>query len=180
MAKFHEKLDNKMRDFITKQHVYFVATAPHKGRVHLAPKGLDTFRVISDTEAAYLDLTGSGNEAAAHLLENGRLTVMFCSFNEAPLTLRLFGSGRIILPNSSDWPQYYRLFEPRIGHRQIILISIESVQTSCGFATPFYEYVGERPTLDEWAVKRGEEGLKTYRLENNALSIDGLPTGIEG
>jgi hypothetical protein len=178
MAKFYDRLTPELQDFIASQHIFFVATAPHHGRVNLSPKGMDALRVVSESEIAYLDLTGSGNETAAHLLENGRITVMLCSFTEKPLILRLYGQGVAIRPRDGQWQEYLSLFPAIAGTRQIVRVKVESVQTSCGFAVPFYEFSGDRQVLKEWAEKKGEEGVYEYWEKNNQHSIDGLPTKL--
>ena len=180
MAKFHDKLDEDLRGFIAGQHIFFVASAPHSanGRVNLSPKGMDTFRCLDDNRVAFLNLTGSGNETAAHLVENGRLTIMFCGFEKRPLILRLYGNGRAVHRRDAEWADLYALFPDEPGARQIVVMAIESVQTSCGFAVPFYEFQGERPALRRWAENRGDEGLQSYWEEKNRVSIDGLPTGL--
>ena len=180
MAKFHDKLDEDLRGFIAGQYIFFVASAPHSanGRVNLSPKGMDTFRCLDDNRVAFLNLTGSGNETAAHLVENGRLTIMFCGFEKRPLILRLYGSGRAVHRRDAEWADLYALFPDEPGARQIVVMAIESVQTSCGFAVPFYEFQGERQALRRWAENRGEEGLQSYWEEKNQVSIDGLPTGL--
>ena len=164
--------------------MFFVATAPGggDGHVNLSPKGLDTLRILSPTRVAYLDLTGSGNETAAHIHVDGRLTLMFCAFQGPPLILRLYGQGRAVARGTAD---YERLIadafggEEPIGARQIIRLDIEKVQTSCGYGVPLLHYKGERPSLDNWATSKGEDGLKRYRREKNMVSIDGFATGFE-
>lgn len=176
MAKFYQQLDDNLRSFISEQKIFFTASAPETGRINLSPKGMDTFRCIDNRTVAYLDLTGSGNETAAHLIENNRMTIMFCSFSEKPLILRLYGSGRAVRPRDEEWRILHRHFHSMPGERQIIVLDVESAQTSCGFAVPVYELKEERPMLTEWAIKKGEEGIKEYRNTKNQISIDGLPT----
>jgi hypothetical protein len=178
MAKFYPALTQSLIQFVQKQSVFFVATAPQDGRVNISPKGMDTFRCLSDREVAYLDLTGSGNETSAHLEENGRLTLMFCSFSAEPLILRLYGQGKVVRPRSPEWSQYILHFEQIPGTRQIIAMQIEQVQTSCGFAVPMMEFQSDRPVLQDWALKKGEAGVRQYWQDNNQVSIDGLPTHI--
>lgn len=179
MAKFYTALTEELRDFIARQHIFFTATAPRNGRINLSPKGMDTFRVLGDNRVAYLDLTGSGNETAAHLLDDGRITLMFCSFGEKPLILKLYGHGRAVSPFQQEWPELHRHFVPQPGQRQIVVAEIESLQTSCGYGVPLYDFQGERETLAQWAEKKGETGLRDYRREKNLVSIDGLPTGLD-
>ena len=178
MAKFYDRLTPELEKFIAEQKIFFVATAPHDGRVNLSPKGMDVLRVISDREIAYLDLTGSGNETAAHLLENSRITLMLCSFTKKPLIMRIYGKGQTIHPRDAAWQEYLSYFPAIAGTRQIIQIQIEQAQTSCGYAVPFYDFVDHRPVLEEWAEKKGESGIAEYWQKNNQQSIDGLPTGI--
>lgn len=180
MAKFYEKLDDNLKKFIENQKMFFTASAPNDGRVNLSPKGIDTFRCLDDKTVAYLDLTGSGNETAAHLAENGRLTIMFCSFTEKLLILRLYGSGEVIRPTNLKWDEIHKSFSNYAGERQIVVLNVDSVQTSCGFGVPVYELKEERTTLTDWAERKGEEGIETYWSEKNQKSIDGLPTGIFG
>lgn len=178
MAKFYDALDDKTSAFIAEQPIFFVATAPNEGRINLSPKGGDCFRVINNNLACYLDLTGSGNETSAHLKDDGRLTVMFTSFSKTPLILRLYGKGHVAYKGSDDWNAYIDRFPDMLGARQLVFITIESVQTSCGFAVPQMEMVAPRDTLTKWAVNKGVDGLKAYRAENNVRSIDDLPTGF--
>ena len=178
MANFFSQLDDKLTSFIREQHMYFVATACREGRINLSPKGMDTFRVLSPTRVGYLDLTGSGAETTAHVLNDGRVTVMFCSFTAKPLILRLYGRGEIVRPGEPRWDSISKEFPTLPGARQIVLLNIESLQTSCGFAVPRYELVEERPMLVEWSEKKGEAGLAEYREKKNRTSIDGLPTGF--
>lgn len=178
MAKFYDQLDETLKKFIEDQKIFFTASAPSDGRINLSPKGIDTFRCLDNKTVAYLDLTGSGNETAAHLKENGRLTVMFCSFTEKPLILRLYGSGEIISQSNSQWDELHQNFPKIAGERQIVVLHIESLQTSCGFGVPVFELKEERKTLIDWAERKNENGIEQYWKEKNQKSIDGLPTGI--
>ncbi len=178
MAEFSERLSKKHRAFVEAQHVFFVATAPGAGRINLSPKGMDTFRCIDDRTVGYLDLTGSGNETSAHLEENGRVTLMFCGFTARPLILRIYGRGRAVRPQDAAWEEYLAHFRPLPGQRQIIVVEVEAVQTSCGYAVPYFEYGGERETLVAWAAKKGEGGVRRYQEKENITSIDGLETGL--
>jgi hypothetical protein len=178
MAKFFDKIDDKIRSFINEQKMFFTASAAAEGRINLSPKGIDTFRVLDDKTVCYLDLTGSGNETAAHIAENGRLTIMMCSFSGAPLILRFYGKGEVISQKSEKWKEFAGLFDKFAGTRQIIVLHIESLQTSCGFGIPIYEFKEDRTMLIDWAEKKGEEGVEEYWREKNLTSIDGLPTGL--
>ena len=170
---FFDKLDPKKIEFIEKQSLFFTATAPDEGRINLSPKGLDTFRIFSESLVGYLDITGSGNETSAHIQENGRLTFMFCSFNKDPLILRLYGKGEVVKMGSDRWDEFSDSFEHLPGERQIILLHVENGQTSCGFGVPVYELVQERKVLTDWAEKKGDEGIVEYQKKNNLTSIDG-------
>jgi hypothetical protein len=178
MGKFYESIQPAHQEFIEKQHLFFVSTAPLDagGRINLSPKGLDTFKVLSDKKVAYMDFIGSGNETSAHTLENGRITFMFCAFQGPPNILRLYGKGFSVLPDTELWPQYAANFELYPSTRQIIVADIDLVGTSCGYGVPLYEYSGERKILFDWAEKKGEVGLSNYIQEKNLKSLDGLPT----
>ncbi|MHB1188229.1 pyridoxamine 5'-phosphate oxidase family protein [Thiobacillus sp.] len=178
MARFYPSLDAKHRAFIAAQKLFFTATGTADSRLNLSPKGMDSLRVLSDRRVAYLDLTGSGNETAAHLKHDGRMTLMWCSFDADPLILRLYGRGRVVRRQDAAWSELRRHFPTLPGERQIIVLDIESVQTSCGYAVPMYAYQGERDTLARWAEKKGTVGLLDYWREKNQASIDGLPTGL--
>lgn len=176
MAKFFTELNDQHREFIAAQKLFFVATAPTRGRINLSPKGLDVFRVVDSRTVAYLDVTGSGNETAAHLFDDGRMTIMFCSFSEKPLILRLHGHGRVILKRDPAWSQWASLFSLPPGTRQIIVMEVQSVQTACGFGVPEYEFKRNRGLMEQTAQKQGEEGVLAYQQKHNQVSIDGLPT----
>jgi len=178
MARFYPALEERHRDFIAAQKLFFTATAPADGRINLSPKGMDSLRVLDSRRVAYLDLTGSGNETAAHLMKDGRLTLMFCSFDAEPLILRLYGHGQVVRRQDAAWAELRRHFPALPGERQLIVLDIDSVQTSCGYAVPLFGYRGERDTLARWAEKKGPTGLLDYWREKNAVSIDGLPTGL--
>ena len=180
MAKFFDSIQAQHRDFIEEQKVFFTATAPLNaaGHINLSPKGLDSFRVLSPNRVAYMDITGSGNETSAHLLENGRITFMFCAFDGPPNIMRLYGNGHTILPGDEEWHELASCFELQLATRQIIVADIYQVQTSCGFSVPYYAYVGERDTGAKWAANKGESGLELYKKEKNRISLDGLPTAM--
>ena len=178
MARFYPALEAKHRDFIAAQKLFFTATGTASSRLNLSPKGMDSLRVIADSRVAYLDLTGSGNETAAHLKNDGRMTLMWCSFDAHPLILRLYGRGRAVRRQDAEWATLRPHFAVLPGERQLIVLDIESVQTSCGYAVPMYTYNGERDTLARWAEKKGPVGLIAYWREKNQVSIDGLPTHL--
>ncbi|HLG40746.1 MAG TPA: pyridoxamine 5'-phosphate oxidase family protein [Chitinophagaceae bacterium] len=180
MGKFHNSIKPSHKEFIEKQHMFFVATAPLSatGRINLSPKGLDCFKVLSESKAAYMDLISSGNETSAHTLENGRITFMFCSFEGTPNILRLYGKGFAVLPGTGEWNEYSSHFKIYPSTRQIIVADIDLVQTSCGFGVPLYDYTGDRDIHFEWAEKKGTDGLYDYVQQNNLKSLDGLPTNL--
>ena len=179
MAKFFRHLTPEHISFIEAQRIFFVGSAPHAGRVNVSPKGLETFRVLGPDRVGYLDGTGSGNETAAHVLENGRVTFMFCSFSGPPLILRIYGRGRTVRPREADWTELRPRFGPPLaGERQVIVADIESVQTSCGFGVPCFDFAGPRTLLPDKAARRGDAAIAAYWAEHNTRSIDGLPTGI--
>lgn len=180
MGKLHDSIKPAHKEFIEKQHIFFVATAPlsPSGRVNLSPKGLDCFRVLSESKVGYMDLISSGNETSAHTLENGRITIMFCSFEGPPNILRLYGKGYAVLPGTTEWGLYSPLFKIYPSTRQLIIADIDLVQTSCGFGVPLYNYAGERDIHFEWAEKKGADGLYEYVQQNNLKSLDGLPTDL--
>ncbi len=177
MGKVFAELDEGVRAFIADQHMFFVATAPlaADGHVNLSPKGLDSFRILGPTRVAYLDLTGSGVETIAHLRENGRLTVLFCAFAGPPRILRLYGRGRAVEPGDVEWPGLSAHFPPLPGARAVIVLEVERIADSCGYAVPRYEFTGDRPQLAAWAEKKGADGVRAYQGQKNRRSIDGLP-----
>ncbi len=178
MAEFFDHIPENLQAFIAEQKVFFVATAASTGRISLSPKGMDTFRCLDAHRAAYLDLTGSGNETAAYLKADGRATIMFCSFDQRALILRLYGRGRSVQPGCAEWDALIGNFPSLPGTRQILLFDIDSVQTSCGYAVPEYELKRERPVLIQWAEKKTPEELRAHRAQKNTVSIDGFDTGL--
>jgi hypothetical protein len=178
MGKQLDSLNDKLTEFIGHQKMFFIGTAGREGKINLSPKGMDTFRILDNNRALWLNLTGSGNETAAHLLENGRITVMFCAFEGQPLILRLYGHAKVFHQRDPEWAECIQLFPDFTGSRQLIDIHIEMVQTSCGFGVPLYEFKGQREELRWWSEKKGEEGIKAYWKEKNTKSLDGKETGI--
>jgi len=175
MADFFDALNTKHIAMIASQPVFFVATAAVEGRINLSPKGYDAFRVLSPTRVAYLDLGGSGNETHAHLAADGRITLMFCNFQQPALILRLYGSGRAVLPQDAAWEALAAHFTLLPGTRQIFDIAVENVQTSCGWGVPFMTMEGERETLKK-AHRLADPAQWTAKTAGRTRSIDGLPT----
>ena len=176
MGKVYERLDDKLVEFIEKQHLFFVGTAPASpdGHLNVSPKGLDTFRVLGPDSVAYLDLTGSGIETVAHLRENGRITLLFCAFEGRPLILRLHGRGRVVEPGEPGWDGLIARFPDYPGVRSVIVVDLERIADSCGYAVPLYDYKGERSQLIDYANRKGPEGMGRYRAKENKASRDGL------
>ncbi len=173
MAEFFDALNEKHVAMIAKQPLFFVATAAADGRINLSPKGYDAFRVLTPTQVAYLDLGGSGNETHAHLSVDGRITIMFCNFDRPALILRLYGRGRHVLPQDEEWEGLAANFTLLPGTRQIFVIDIESVQTSCGWGVPFMEMSGERETLQK-AHRQSDPQEWVDKMQGRNRSIDGL------
>lgn len=181
MGKQFPAMTPAHREFLAKQRIFFTATATASSRVNVSPRPTDALRVLDDRTVLYLDLTGSGSETAAHLRVDGRITLMFCAFEEPPNILRLYGRGTSLPRATSDYTSLlasaFDNQEP-LGARQIVRIAIDLVQTSCGYGVPLFDYAGERETLRRWAEHKGETGLEEYWRLKNASSIDGLPTGL--
>jgi len=181
MAKQFPAMTPAHHEFIAKQRIFFTATATASSRVNVSPRPTDVLRVLDDRTVLYLDLTGSGSETAAHLRADGRVTLMFCAFEQPPNILRLYGRGTSFRRATSDYASLlasaFNNEEP-LGARQIVRIDVDLVQTSCGYGVPLFDYVGERETLKRWAEHKGEAGLEEYWRLKNARSIDGLPTGL--
>jgi hypothetical protein len=176
MGKRLKELNPALQNFIEEQKIFFVGTARSQGTVNVSPKGMDTFRIIDNKKIVWLNLTGSGNETAAHLLENDRMTIMFCSFEKMPLILRLYGNANIYHEDDKEYNKYISLFDEYVGARQIIEMDINLVQTSCGYAVPFMEFKEERTQLKDSDIKKGRDGVKKYWEDNNTISIDGFDT----
>ena len=181
MAKQFSHIESAHAAFIAEQHIFFTASAAATGRINISPRGADAFRVLNPNTVAYLDQTGSGNETAAHLRASGRLTIMFCGFENVPMILRLYGRGRSLWRGT---PEYAALLETAFGNeeapgaRQIICLDVEMVQTSCGYGAPLFDFKEERPTLRRWAENQGEDGVAAYWRQKNVYSIDGFETGV--
>lgn len=182
MAKDYPALTAHIRDFIGKQRIFFTASAAVGTRINISPRSTDCFRLLGDNAACYLDRTGSGNETAAHLLADGRLTIMFCAVEGPPLILRLYGRGRVIARGSEEYTEllasHFAGKEP-LGARQIVRLDFDLVKTSCGYGVPFFDYSGERDTMDRWAEAKGPDGIEAYWQDKNLVSMDGLPTGMK-
>ena len=177
MAQFNE-ISPAIQEFIRNQKIFFVGTAAENGRVNVSPKGLDTFKVLDKNRVIWLSLTGSGNETAAHIAKVNRITIMFCSFEEPPLILRLYGTADIIHLKDEKWEEMISHFPHFEGRRQVFDVNVEMVQTSCGFGVPLLNYEGERDLLKDWGKKKTPDELLEYWEKKNTESIDGFPTHI--
>jgi hypothetical protein len=177
MGKQRENIDAELSAWISRQRVFFVATAPLSaaGHVNLSPKGGETFQVLGPMEVAYHDYTGSGAETAAHLRQNGRIAIMFCSFEGAPKILRLHGRGVVITPGDRRFAEMTAHFSANPGTRGFVHVTVTRVSTSCGFGVPLFDFVSRREALDSWASSKGADELTAYRALKNQKSIDGLP-----
>jgi len=177
MGKVYQEITDKWQQWISKQQMFFVATAPlsEEGHINLSPKGIDTFRVLSPTTVAYLDLTGSGVETIAHLQENGRIVIMFCAFDGAPNIFRLYGKGLVFRKDSQEYTALIDHFPVYPGIRSIIKVDVSRIADSCGFGVPLYEYQGQRDMLIQYNERKTEKEIEKYQREKNQESIDGLP-----
>ena len=181
MGKQCHQIEPAHREFIESQRIFFNASACAEGRVNISPRDVAALRVLDPHTVVYIDRTGSGNETAAHLLADGRLTLMFCAFDGPPMILRLYGRGRIVPRHGTEYAELlaeqFAGTEPP-GARQMVRLDVDLVQTSCGMNVPLFDYVANRDQLTRWAEAKGEAGLDAYRREKNARSLDGLPTGM--
>ena len=173
-----EELNEDLVNFIKDQKVFFVATAVSEGTINLSPKGLDSLRVVENNRILWMNLTGSGNETAAHVQENPRMTIMMNAFEGKPLILRIYGKAKVIHHLDEEWKEFVDYFPYSEGSRQIFDLSIELVQTSCGWAVPEYEFKKERDILDKSNKVAGEKGIRSYWESSNTKSLDGLKTNI--
>jgi len=178
MGKRFNEIGGQRREFIEQQKMFFVGTADSDGRVNVSPKGMDSFKVMGDNRVVWLNMTGSGNETAAHLIENDRMTIMFCAFEGSPMILRLFGHARVIHPRDSEWDGLFSMFRAIPGARQIMDMQVDLVQESCGMAVPLFDFNEQRDLLVQWADRKGDQGLHDYWESRNQVSIDGKPTRI--
>jgi hypothetical protein len=178
MGKQYDHIGEAHIDFIIRQQLFFVATGSKEGRINLSPKGLDSLRIVDANHVVWLNLTGSGNETATHLLQDGRMTLMFCAFEGEPKILRVYGRASGHLEGSEVWDAHIGRFPLLPGGRQIILMDVELVASSCGFGVPLFSYQGQRDALVEWAEKKGEKGVREFQDKYNRVSLDGKPTDL--
>jgi len=180
MGQQYSELSQRHIDFIAKQKIFFVGTATAESKVNISPKGMDSLRILDNNTVAWLNVTGSGNETAAHVQTHPRMTIMFAAFEGDPMILRLYGQATAVHHKDAEWASLLALFSPVPGARQIFKLSIDMVQTSCGMAVPYFGYEGEREQLTHWAIKKGEDGIRDYWAQKNQVSLDGIPTNILG
>ncbi|MEL6720212.1 MAG: pyridoxamine 5'-phosphate oxidase family protein [Bacteroidota bacterium] len=179
MGKQLSQITSSLQTFIEAQKMFFIGTADVDGRVNISPKGLDSLKVLSPNRVIWLNLTGSGNETAAHILQKNRMTIMFCAFEGNPLILRLYGQAKIHHETDEAWDELIGHFPEYLGARQIFDVQVDLVQTSCGFGVPFYSFEGHRDQLDKWSKNKGKEGIKDYWQNKNTVSLDGKETDIQ-
>lgn len=172
------QLNERLIKFIQQQQIYFVATADTDGRVNVSPKGLDSFKVLNEKQVMWLNLTGSGNETATHVQSCPRMTIMFNDFVDKPMILRLYGQAKVIHINDEQWQQHNSQFKEFVSARQIFVMDIEMVQTSCGMAVPLFDFKQQRDALLNSKTLKGKEKLHKYWQDKNQISIDGKPTNI--
>ena len=180
MAKQFDQISDDLAAFIGAQHMFFVGSAAQDGRVNISPKGMDSLRVMGPNRIVWRNLTGSGNETAGHLASVNRMTLMWCGFEQRPMILRTYGKARTLHPRDADFADLNAQFPLSHAARQIYDLSVDLVQTSCGYAVPFMDYAGERDVLAKWAEDKGPEGVATYWTTRNAQTIDGFDTYIDG
>lgn len=178
MGKQFDRVEDAHKTFIEAQHMFFTGSAAPDGKVNLSPKGSDSLRVLGPNRIIWLNLTGSGNETAGHLLEHSRVTLMWCSFTKRPQILRAYGTARAVHAGDPDWDALTALFPAHRGARQVYDMHVDMTQTSCGYAVPFMEFVSDRDTLDKWTEDKSDDQLRDYWRDRNAVTLDGKPTGV--
>ena len=179
MAKFQDKLDEKSIKFINQQNMFFVATAPKEGKINISPKGLDkSLKIVDESTILWLNHFGSGNETAAHLQEDNRLTMMFCAFEGEALILRLYCKVKVVQEKDDSWNDYIKHFDYTNGARQVFELTIESINSSCGMGVPLYDFVSDRKELSDYYDNHTKEEHLEYMKKKNQISFDGKPTNL--
>lgn len=178
MAVKFDSINKVHKEFIEQQKMFFIGSAGAEGYINVSPKGMDTFKIIDENTVVWLNHTGSGNETSAHVQENGRMTIMFNSFDKAPMILKLYGKAKVIHEKDDEWEEMSSYFDAFVGARQFFEMHVELVLTSCGFGVPQYKYIGERNKLQKWANKVGREGMAEFWKENNQVTLDGVETKV--
>ena len=177
--KRYPAIDDRLKAFVEAQPVYFVGTASEGARINVSPKGIDSFRVLGPNRVAYADMTGATNEAAGHLQRDGRITLLFCSFTRTANIVRIYGTGKVVLPSDRAWSELAERMPQPPGTRQFIDVAVNEVIDNCGFGVPEMSLERERTTLIALSEQKGEEGLRAYREQKNSQSIDGRPIIVE-
>jgi Pyridoxamine 5'-phosphate oxidase len=180
MAKQFDSLEADHQKFIAEQHMFFTGSAAAEGLVNVSPKGMDSLRIADENRIIWLNLSGSGNETAGHILDSPRITLMWCSFTTRPLILRVYGTARAINPEDAEWDEMAALFPPQRGARQIFDVAVDMVQTSCGWAVPFMDYNRERDTMQKYIDGKTDQDFRDGWVKSNAVTLDGNPTGVFG
>lgn len=181
MAERFSRLEQAHIDFIGRQNIFFTATGTAGSRINISPRSTEAFRIVAPDLVGYLDMTGSGSETAAHLRADGRMTMMFCAVAGPPLILRIYGGGTNHFIGTEEYERLLRdHFDGRSWHvqRQIVMLHVDLVLTSCGYGVPLFEFVGERPSMANWANAKSPEEIRAYWAAHNRVSLDGLPTGM--
>jgi general stress protein 26 len=178
MAIKFESINKAHREFIEKQKMFVIGSAGDEGFINVSPKGMDSFKIVDENTVVWLNHTGSGNETSAHVQENGRMTIMFNSYDKAPMILKLYGKATVVHEKDERWEEMTAYFSDFMGTRQFFEMKVELVLASCGFGVPQYKYIGERNKLQKWANKQGREGMREYWKENNVLTLNGVKTNI--
>ena len=178
MAEKFNAINDAHIEFVNKQHLFFIGSAGCKGFINVSPKGMDTLKIIDQNRVVWLNHTGSGNETSTHVQENGRMTIMWCSFDKKPLILKFYGKAKVIHERDAEWEEMCGYFDKFLGVRQFFEMEVELVLTSCGFGVPRFKYIGERNSLIKWANNVGVEGMRKYWQEKNQVSLDGKETYV--
>jgi hypothetical protein len=178
MAKQFATIGPAHQTFIEAQHMFFCGTAAPDGRVNISPKGMDSLRVMGPDRIIWRNLTGSGNETAGHLARLNRMTLMWCGFEVQPMIMRVYGTATTLHPRDAGFKAASALFAPAAGARQFYDMKVDMLQTSCGYAVPFFDFKAERDVLAKWADDKGAEGIETYWDTRNRATIDGMATHI--
>lgn len=178
MGKVYESIDSKIQAWISKQHMFFVATSPRsdEGQVNLSPKGNDTLRVLDESTLAFMDTGGSGIETIAHIRENGRIVIMMCAFEGLPKIFRFHGRGHVVTPLDTEFTALAARFDrTALGIRAIVHIDVQRVSDSCGFGVPLYDYKCQRTTSQDYLRNTPIDKVRKHMFKNNEHNVDGLP-----
>ncbi|MBO9464439.1 pyridoxamine 5'-phosphate oxidase family protein [Tropicibacter sp. R15_0] len=178
MGKQFDSLSDDHRNFIAEQKIFFVGSAAESGKVNISPKGGDSLRILGDNRIIWRNLTGSGNETAGHLARVNRMTLMWCGFETRPMILRCYGTAKVFHARDPEFDDLNGVFDEHVGARQIYDMTVDMVQTSCGYAVPFYDYREDRKVLDKWAEGKGRDGVGDYWRDRNQETLDGFPTHV--